>query len=116
MMNLPTREQSGVLVVTVSGRIDHVISEEFAQSLSLLLDQVKNQYASLVLDFTNVEYVSSAGLRVLMLISRQTKAQAIDFSIAALSPLVHEVFTISRFNLIIPCFATVDAAVTALGR
>jgi anti-sigma B factor antagonist/stage II sporulation protein AA (anti-sigma F factor antagonist) len=116
MMNLPTREQSGVLVVTVSGRIDHVISEEFAQSLSPLLDQVKNQCASLVLDFKDVEYVSSAGLRVLMLISRQAKAQEIDFSLAALRPLVHEIFTISRFNLIIPCYATVDAAVTALGQ
>ena len=38
MMKLPTREQAGVLIVSVSGRIDHTASEEFTKALDPLLD------------------------------------------------------------------------------
>ena len=41
--------------------------------------------------------------------------QRLDRALAALTPLVQEVFTISRFNLIVPCYATVDAACEVLG-
>jgi hypothetical protein len=37
------------------------------------------------------------------------------FAIAALQPLVQEVFAISRFNLIVPCYLSVDAACKVLG-
>ena len=75
MMNLPTREQAGVLIVSVSGRIDHITSEEFTKSLDPLLDQCTQGHPSILLDFSGVDYISSAGLRVLMMASRRAKAQ-----------------------------------------
>jgi len=62
-----------------------------------------------------VDYISSAGLRVLMIASRRAKAQQGVFAIAALQPMVQEVFAISRFNLIVPCYVTVDAACKVIG-
>lgn len=115
-MSFPVRKQSGVLVVTVSGRIDHVTSEEFARSLEPLLKACLPDAPPLLLDFTAVEYISSAGLRVLMMFSRQAKAQRGTFAIASLQPLVHEVFSISRFNLIMPCYLSVDAACKVIGQ
>ena len=50
-----------------------------------------------------------------MMASRRAKVQQGVFAIAALQPMVQEVFAISRFNLIVPCHATVDAACKALG-
>ncbi|PKO38185.1 MAG: anti-sigma factor antagonist [Betaproteobacteria bacterium HGW-Betaproteobacteria-6] len=94
MMNLPTREQAGVLIVSVSGAQGH---------------------PPVLLDFGGVDYISSAGLRVLMMASRRAKAQKGAFAIAALQPLVQEVFAISRFNLIVPCYASVDSACKVLG-
>ncbi len=115
-MNLPTREQAGVLIVSVSGRIDHNVSEEFTQALDPLLATCTQGRPSLLLDFSGVDYISSAGLRVLMMASRRAKTQQGVFAIAALQPMVQEVFAISRFNLIVPCHATVDAACKAPGR
>ena len=114
-MNLPTREQAGVLIVSVSGRIDHIASEEFTQALEPLLVRCALGQSPLLLDFTGVDYISSAGLRVLMMASRRAKAQQGVFAIAALQPLVQEVFAISRFNLIVPCYASVEAACKVIG-
>lgn len=114
-MNLPTREQAGVLIVSVSGRIDHTASEEFTLALEPLMARCAKGQAALLLDFTAVDYISSAGLRVLMMASRRAKAQQGIFAIAALQPLVQEVFAISRFNLIVPCYASVDAACKVIG-
>lgn len=116
MMNLPTREQAGVLVVSVSGRIDHAIAEEFTRALDPLLARCVQGQPPVLLDFSQVMYISSAGLRVLMMASRQAKAQQGGFAIAALTPLVQEVFTISRFNLIVPCYASIEAACKVLGQ
>lgn len=115
MMNLPTREQAGVLIVSVSGRIDHTTSEEFTQALTPLLDRCAQGHPPLLLDFANVDYISSAGLRVLMMASRRAKGQQGIFAIAALQPLVQEVFAISRFTLIVPCYASVESACKVIG-
>jgi len=114
-MNLPTREQAGVLIVSVSGRIDHIASEEFTKALNPLLDRCAQGHPPILLDFSGVDYISSAGLRVLMMASRRAKAQMGAFAIASLQPLVQEVFAISRFNLIVPCYLSVDAACKVLG-
>jgi anti-sigma B factor antagonist/stage II sporulation protein AA (anti-sigma F factor antagonist) len=114
-MNLPTREQAGVLIVSVSGRIDHIASEEFTKALEPLLDRCTQDSPALLLDFSGVDYISSAGLRVLMMASRRSKAQQGIFAIAALQPMVQEVFAISRFNLIVPCYVSVDAACKVIG-
>jgi anti-sigma B factor antagonist/stage II sporulation protein AA (anti-sigma F factor antagonist) len=115
MMNLPTREQAGILIVSVSGRIDHTTSETFAKALDPLLDRCAQGSPTVLLDFSGVDYISSAGLRVLMMASRRAKAQKGVFAIAALQPMVQEVFAISRFNLIVPCYASVDSACQVLG-
>ena len=114
-MNLATREQSGTLIVSVSGRIDHASSEEFSTALTPLMDRCAHGLPAVLLDFSGVEYISSAGLRVLMMASRRAKAQQGAFAIAQLQPMVQEVFAISRFNLIVPCYATVEAACKVLG-
>lgn len=115
MMILPSREQSGVLIVSVSGRIDHLSSEEFTLSIEPFILRCKQGNPPVVLDFSAVEYISSAGLRALMMASRRAKANNGVFAIAALQPLVQEVFAISRFTLIMPCYVSVDAACKVIG-
>ena len=68
----------------------------------------------LLRDFAGVEYVSSVGLRVLMLAAKQVTAQNGRIVIAALTPVVSEVFQISRFDLIFSVFDTLDSALVAL--
>ena len=68
----------------------------------------------LLRDFAGVEYVSSVGLRVLMLAAKQVTAQNGRIVIAALTPVVSEVFQISRFDLTFSVFDTLDSALVAL--
>lgn len=114
-MNLPVREQSGVTIATVSGRIDHASSEAFSAALEPLLAACVAGKPALVLDFSGVDYISSVGLRVLMTGSRRAKSQQGTFAVAGMQPVVQEIFAIARFNLVMPCYVSVDAAIKVLG-
>ena len=67
-----------------------------------------------MLDLSALEYVSSAGLRCFMLASRQAKAQHGRIFVAALQPMVAEIFQISHFNLVFQVFPSVREAVAAV--
>jgi anti-anti-sigma factor len=66
-----------------------------------------------VLDFSGVDYIASVGLRALMVAARQAKAGG-GIGIAALQPMVREVFSIARFDLVIPCFDSLESAAREL--
>lgn len=68
----------------------------------------------LVLDFADVVYISSVGLRVLLLAAKQVKAQQGRIAIAALTPVVTEVFQVSHFNLVLKVFPDVATAASGL--
>lgn len=114
-MKLPLREQAGVVIAAASGRIDHASADAFNNALAALLKDCATDGKPLLLDFSGVEYISSVGLRALMMASRQAKGQKGILAIAGMQPLVQEVFTISRFSLIMPCYLNVDAACKVLG-
>ena len=68
----------------------------------------------LEIDLAGVEYISSVGLRVLMLASKQVKAQGGALAVADLQPVVREIFEISRFNLVLEVFPTLREALAKL--
>lgn len=115
-MELPSRLEGNVRVLSPTGRIDHAHADEFQAALTGYLAECRAGGVPVVLDFAGVEYISSVGLRVLMLASRQVSAQDGCIAIAALTPLVREVFEISRFILVFRTFDSVAAAVAALAR
>lgn len=103
-------------VVAVRGRIDQSQADAFGTALKPWLDSCTAQSDAVLLDFSGVDYISSVGLRVLMLAARQIKGQGGSIAIAALTPVVAEVFQISRFNLVFKVFDSTDAATTALSK
>lgn len=113
-METTVRTQDDVVVVSVAGRIDQASSEAFKEALAPHLERCRQGGPALVLDFSGVDYISSIGLRVLMLAARQVTAQAGRIAIAALTPVVDEVFRISRFNIVFKVYDRVDAAIAAL--
>jgi len=114
MINLNSRIQGNVLIIAPQGRIDHSSAEDFSKAMAPHLAECKSGGVALVLDFEGIEYISSVGLRALMLASRQAKAQNGRIAIAALTPVVKEVFEISRFNLVYKVFENVEAAVAGV--
>jgi anti-sigma B factor antagonist len=65
---------------------------------------------------SGVDYISSVGLRALMVAAKQVKTQGGRIAVAALTPMVREVFQISRFHLVFSLFDEVDAAAQSLQK
>jgi len=78
------------------------------------VDAAAHDGGAIVLDLSQLEYVSSAGLRCFMLASRQAKAQHGRIFVAALQPMVREIFEISHFNLVFQVFPTLREAMAAV--
>ena len=112
-MPLSSSRFADVVVLAVSGRIDHATAEAFKADLAPHLARCAAGQDSVVLDFAGVDYVSSAGLRVLMLAAKQAKAQQGYLALAAVQPLVLEILEISKFTLVLRLEPSVRDAVAA---
>ncbi len=114
-MDLHPNTIDGVKVLAPAGRIDHASADIFQAALAPYLALCRDQEPALVIDMSAVDYISSVGLRVLMVAAKQVKAQNGCIVIAALTPIVKEVFEISRFNLVFDLFDNVGAAARTYG-
>lgn len=114
-MNLQPRRVGAALVLKPAGLIDHLSATSFEATLGPQLQQCKCGGDTVVLDLADLEYISSAGLRVLMLAAKQVKAAGGRILLAAPQPVVREILEISRFNLVFELADSVDAAVAAAG-
>jgi anti-sigma B factor antagonist/stage II sporulation protein AA (anti-sigma F factor antagonist) len=106
-----SRSFADVVVAAPAGRIDHEAAGPFEQALSPLLERAP---AGLILDFAHVDYISSVGLRVLMVAAKKMRAAKGRIAITALQPIVAEIFAISRFDNVLDVFPSVRAALAAI--
>lgn len=95
-------------------RIDHQSAASFGDALQPYLDKCRAGTGSLVLDLAETEYMSSVGLRVLVVAARQVKPEGGRIVVCGLQPALREIFEISRIHLIFDIFGTADEAVAAL--
>jgi anti-anti-sigma factor len=109
-MDIKNKTYDSILVLSPEGRIDHANSEDFRNSLGPFVDRCRKDGESIVLDLAGVDYISSAGLRSFMLAEKHAKAQGGRIVVAAMQPVVKEIFEISRFTLVFETFATVREA------
>lgn len=110
-MSWSERGLGDAVVLAAAGRVDQSNADAFKEALSAAQAKAKT---ALILDLSGVDYISSAGLRALMIVFKAGKAEGKAFGIAALQPLLKEIFTISRFHLVFPLFETVPQAVETL--
>lgn len=101
-------------VLSVSGRLDQDNCEAFRAELEPYLQSAISEPHHIVFDLSGLEYVSSAGLRCFMLAARQSRGQDSRIVVAALQPMVAEIFQISRFDMVLKVYSGVDTALEAL--
>jgi anti-sigma B factor antagonist len=99
-----------VFVAAPVGQIDHPNAERLKQALAPILDATVLAKGALVLDFSRVSYISSMGLRILLMAAKQLRAHDARIAVAALQPVVTEIFDIARFNHVLEVFPSVRAA------
>ena len=113
-MELTERRTDNAIVIAATGRIDMATADQFRDRLIPIVTAAGEKHQAVVLDFSGVDYISSAGLRVLMLAAKQAKTSGASIAVASLQPLVNEIFQISRFDKVLPCHGGVNEAIAAL--
>jgi anti-sigma B factor antagonist len=109
-MNLTTETQDGRTVAAIGGRLDSSNAGAFEQAL---LPLIGAELGALIVDLTGLDYISSAGLRVLLLAGKTSKASGVGFALCGLKPHVREVFDLSGFSQILNIHADRAAALGA---
>ena len=115
-MKLDSRTYADTLVVAPAGRLDHDNCEAFRAGLQPLLDRALAARQRIVVDLSGLEYVSSAGLRCFMLAAKQAGTQGGKIVLAALRPVVAEIFQISRFDMVFELHPSVREALAAVSQ
>ena len=109
-MEMVITEASGGTVFSLTGRMDALSAPEVEAKLNPWLEENKRV---LVLDLAGLDYISSAGLRILLSAAKRMKARAGVLFLARLQNGVRQVFEISGFSAILPIYDTVEAALEA---
>ena len=95
--------KGGVSIAQISGRIDGANASGFQ---GVLEAGFKIETRILILDFEQVAYISSAGLRVILSFARQLGKQGVKFALCSMSRPVYDVFSASGFDQIISVHAS----------
>ncbi|MDR3054701.1 MAG: STAS domain-containing protein [Zoogloeaceae bacterium] len=108
---LVSYEEAGeVQIAAIEGRINGSNADELEETLLALLNKGSQK---LVLDFSGVDYISSAGLRVVLLIAKQTAAASGTLVLCGMQAGVFEVFEMCGF---VDILNIDDTRATALAR
>jgi anti-anti-sigma factor len=111
-MDINIDEHPDALVVSVAGRIDASNSPEIEKEIATCTATVQTV---VVLDLQGMEYMSSAGLRVVLISAKNLKAKGQDLFISGLQGSVKDVFELSGFYSIFRIFQTVEEALNSIG-
>jgi anti-anti-sigma factor len=109
-MEISTRTSGGVHIVAISGSLDSTTSPGAQKAL----DQVVAGAKKVALDFTQLDYISSAGLRVLLGAAKQLRGSGGKLGMFGLNQSVREVFEISGFSTILSVYPSEADAVAAM--
>lgn len=110
-MEIKEDQVDNQIVVSLTGRIDSTAAVEFEEKLIQIIDSGRN---TLVIDFKNIQFISSAGLRVLLLAAKKVKPYGGKIILCEMSKDVREVFDISGFSTIFDIRDNVAEAVKAV--
>ena len=113
-MEFSSRRLADVVVAVPVGQIDHTNAMQLEQAMAPIVNGAAAAKTPVVLDFAGVDYISSMGLRVLMAASKQMRARNAAIAVAAMQPIVVEIFGIARFNHVVQVFPSVRDALAAL--
>ena len=110
-MEINAERDSGAVIARANGRIDSSNSREFHSALEAV---VTDDDSAVVLNFENVAYISSAGMRVILITAKSLQSSGTKFALCSMDESIREVFKISGFDKIIPIHGSQSEALTAV--
>jgi anti-sigma B factor antagonist len=94
-MKTTFREENGKYIATLEGRLDTVAADQTAKDLSPLNDCTGHD---IIIDCTNLEHISSSGLRILLNIRKNASAVGSKVTILNINEEIEKVFEMTGFD------------------
>lgn len=110
-MEFKTKNEANAVIVSVSGRLDTVTAPEYEKQIRALIDSGNSCF---VVDFAQLDYISSAGLRALLIMAKLLKAKTGQVCFANVNNNVRSVFEMSGFSALFMIENSVTEALAAL--
>ena len=110
-MELKTERKDGALIAWANERIDGANVLEFEEAVR---SSIADDDRMVVMDFEQLTYISSAGLRAVLLTAKTLWDRDAKFALCSVSPAIREIFEISGFDKIIAIHASQEDALAAL--
>lgn len=110
-MEMTKRVESGITFVAIAGRLDAITSSRFETFVNELSDE---EIRKISVNCVNMEYISSAGLRVFLLLAKKSNAAQGKLVLHNLNSLVSNVFEVTGFSKILTIFKSEMEAKEAL--
>ena len=110
-MDINATKEGNILISKPLGRLDGTNSRDFEENLkSQLNDDVNN----LIIDLEDLVYISSAGLRAILLLAKALNSKGQKLVLCSLSEQIMEVFEISGFNKVISIHSDRSSAISSM--
>ena len=111
-MKTEIKQERYSTIVDVTGSVDAITASELSR---ILLSEIANGHANLVVSLIGVEFMSSAGLRTLLGAVKEARTSGGDLRIASTNPGIDKVLKMSGFHTIAKVFPSQDEAVSSFG-
>jgi stage II sporulation protein AA (anti-sigma F factor antagonist) len=96
-MNVKVETSADYTLVYVEGRVDTINALEFEKSIMEVIDK---GCTKLILDCSGLNYISSSGLRIFLVVRKKMSAIKGHFILCSMQPSIKEIFDISGFSSI----------------
>ena len=104
-MEMIEEKKGKALIIEMKGRFDSNSSPEVEKRI---LDNLKEGYQAIILDFNKLEYISSAGIRVLVHAAKEMEQEKMQLAIASVPKQIENVLYITGFLPYFQIFDSVD--------
>lgn len=106
-MDIIEEKQGGINIFKLNGRLDSNTSQGFEKKL---FQAISDGSKTMVVDFKELDYISSAGLRVILKATKAIKREDGRIMLCSMQDYVKEVFEIAGFDSFLPIVANMDDA------
>lgn len=109
-MEIVTNWEGDIMVLKLNGRLDTNASVDFEQQVE---ESIKFSKNNIMLDFSELEYICSSGLRVIIQLAKKVKSLEGELVLCCMEEYIKEVFEISGFDAFLKIVSSREEAVNS---
>lgn len=110
-MEITQQEENGIVTIAIKGRLD---ADSSPEAEKVVKEALEGQSTRVLFNLSALEYLSSAGLRVLLSTAKEMRRREGKIVLCSLNEFVKEIFEVSGFQSLIPIVDSVESGIEVL--